>query len=150
VTAADPLSQPSSQLSIPRMRPRCGLQWVLPSHIISVHVGHRPIALYSSLPVYTILARSSSTSFYLNSSVARYLPSRTLRSQNTNLPRTKTVFDLHAFRVAAPTVFYSLPQDIRSTNNICAFCRLLKTFYFRNAFNHHERHHLRLRFNIFC
>jgi len=36
-----------------------------------------------------------------------------------------------AFRVAAPTVFNSLPQDIRSTDNISAFCRLLKTFYFR-------------------
>jgi len=60
------------------------------------------------------LARSSSTSLYLNSSVARYLPSRTLHSQDTNLlavPRTKTVFGSRAFRVAAPTVFYSLPQD---------------------------------------
>jgi len=86
------------------------------------------------------LTPSSSTSLYLNSSVARYLPSRTLRSQNTNLlavPRTKTVFGSHAFHVAAPTVFNSLPQDIRSTNNISAFCRLLKTFYFRNAFNQH-------------
>ena len=86
------------------------------------------------------LARSSSTSSYLNSSVARYLPSRTLRSQDTNLlavPRTKTVFGSRAFRVAAPTVFNSLPQDIRSTDNISIFCRLLKTFYFRNAFNQH-------------
>ena len=84
------------------------------------------------------LARSSSTSSYLNSSVTRYLPSRTLRSQDTNLlaiPRTKTVFGSRAFRVAAPTVFNSLPQDIRSTDNISTFCRLLKTFYFRNAFN---------------
>ena len=86
------------------------------------------------------LARSSSTTSYLNSSVARYLPSRTLRSQDTNLlavPRTKTIFGSRAFRVAAPTVFNSLPQDIRSTDNIYAFCRLLKTFYFRNAFNQH-------------
>jgi len=28
--------------------------------------------------------------------------------------------------------------------------RLLKTFYFCNAFNKHYRHHPRLRFNIFC
>ena len=72
----------------------------------------------------TFLARLSSTSSYLNSSVARYLPSRTLRSQDTNLlavPRTKTVFGSHAFRVAAPTVFNSLPPDIRSTDNIYAF-----------------------------
>jgi len=86
------------------------------------------------------LARSSSTSSYLNSLVARYLPSRTLRSQDTNLfavPRTKTVFGSRAFRVAVPTVFNSLPQDIRSTNNISTFCHLLKTFYFCNAFNQH-------------
>ena len=86
------------------------------------------------------LACSSATSFYLNSSVARYLPSRTLRSQDTCLlavPRTKTVFGSRAFRVAAPTVFNSLPQDIRSTDNISTFCRLLKTFYFRKAFDQH-------------
>ena len=86
------------------------------------------------------LARSSATSSYLNSSVSRYLPSRTLRSQDTCLlvvPRTKTVFGSRAFRVTAPTVFNSLPQDIRSTDNISTFCRLLKTFYFRNAFDQH-------------
>ena len=74
------------------------------------------------------LARSSTTSSYLNSSVARYLPSHTLRSQDTCLlavPTTKTVFDSRAFRVASPTVFNSLPEDIRSTDNISRFCRLL-------------------------
>jgi hypothetical protein len=82
------------------------------------------------------LARSSTTSSYLNSSVARYLPSSMLRSQDTCLltvPRTKTVFGSRAFRVAAPTVFNSLPQDIRSTDNISSFCRILKMFYFRKA-----------------
>jgi len=84
------------------------------------------------LATLAFLARSFSTSMYLNSSVARYLPSRTLRSQDTNLlavPRKKTV---------------------RSTENISVFCRLLKKFYFRNAFNQHLRHHPRLRFNISC
>jgi len=42
-----------------------------------------------------------------------------------------------AFRVAAPTVFNALPQDIRSADNILTFCRLLNMFYFRNAFNQH-------------
>ena len=49
------------------------------------------------------LALSSATSSYLNSSVARYLPSRTLHSQDTCLlvvPKTKTVFGSIAFRVA--------------------------------------------------
>jgi len=86
------------------------------------------------------LARSSSTSSYLDSLVARKLLSCTLRSQDTNLlavPRTKTVFGSHSYHVAASTVFNSLPQDIRLTDNISTFCRLLKTFYFRNAFNQH-------------
>ena len=86
------------------------------------------------------LAHSSATSLYLNSSVARYLTSRTLRSQDTcqlAVPRTKKVFGSRAFRVAAPTVFNSLPQEIRSTDNISTFCRLLRTFYFRNAFDQH-------------
>jgi len=86
------------------------------------------------------LTCSSATSSYLNLLVAQYLPIRTLCSRDTNLlavPRTKTVFGLRAFRVAAPTVFNSLPQDIRSTDNISTFCRLLKMFYFRNASNQH-------------
>ena len=86
------------------------------------------------------LARSSATSSYLNSSVARYLPSRTLRPQNTCLlavPRTTTFFGSRAFRVAAPTVFNSLPRNISSTDNFSMFCRLLKSFYYRNAFDQH-------------
>ena len=53
------------------------------------------------------------------------------------VPRSNTVFGSRAFRVAAPTVFNSLPQDIRSCDNISTFCRRLKTFYFRNAFIEH-------------
>ena len=67
------------------------------------------------------LARSSVTSSYLNSSIARYLPSRTLRPQDTCLlavPRTKIVFGSPAFCIAAPTVLNSLPQVIRSTDSI--------------------------------
>jgi len=58
----------------------------------------------------------------LITSVARYLPSCTLRSQDTNLlavHTTKTVFGSRAFRVAALTVFNSLPLDIRSTRHLC-------------------------------
>ena len=89
---------------------------------------------------FAFLASTSATSSYLNSSVARYSPSRSLRSQDTCLlavPRSNTVFGSRAFRVAAPTVFNSLPQDIRSCDNISTFCHRLKTFYFRNAFIEH-------------
>ena len=85
------------------------------------HCHHR---IDFKLAKLAFLARSSATSSYLNSSVARYLPSRTLRSQDTcllDVPRTKTVFGSRAFRVAAPTVFNSLPQAIRSTDKIFTF-----------------------------
>ena len=59
--------------------------------------------------------------------MSRYLTSRCYQD--------KKVFCSRAFRVAAPTVFNPLPQDIRSTDNISTFCHLLKTFYSRNAFD---------------
>jgi hypothetical protein len=87
---------------------------------------------------FAFLAHTSATSSYLNSSVARYSPSRSLRSQDTCLlvvPRSKTVYGSRAFRVAAPTVFNSLPHDVRTCENILTFCRHVKTFYFNSAFN---------------
>jgi len=86
------------------------------------------------------LARSSSTSSNLSSLLSLdicHLALSTLRILIFSLAfrRTKTVFSSRAFRVAAPTVFNSLPRDIRSTDSISTFCRLLKTFYFGNAFN---------------
>ena len=86
------------------------------------------------------LARSTATSSYLNSSVASYKPSRSLRSQEScflTVPRSKTIFGSRAFRIAAPTVFNSLTQEIRSCDNVLSFCRQLKTFYFRRAFDSH-------------
>jgi len=70
------------------------------------------------------LVRLSTTSSYLNSLVTGYLPSRTLHSQDINLlavPRTKTFFGLHVFRVAAQTVFNFLFQYIGSTDNVGSY-----------------------------
>ena len=84
------------------------------------------------------LVLTRNTSYYLNSSATHYMPSRSLRSQDACLltvPNCKTAFGSRAFRVAAPTVFNSLPKDIRSCDSTSTFCRLLKTFYFRDAFD---------------
>jgi len=64
------------------------------------------------------LARSSATSSYLHELVS---------------------FSLSAIPYASlPKYLLALcSQDIRSTDNISTFCRLLKTFYFRNAFDQH-------------
>jgi hypothetical protein len=84
------------------------------------------------------LARSSSTTAHLNSLVSSYTPSRSLRSGDNNLlivPRSKLVIGTRAFRSAAPTVFNSLPSELRSYDNVKTFCGHLKTFFFNNAFN---------------
>ena len=114
-----------------------------PDQLLGRQLCYRYTTHASALQTVIMRCNYSSSQYLLSArwdSELRRLPSRTLRSQDTCLlavPRTKTVFGSRAFRVAAPTVFNSLPQDIRSTDNISTFCRLLKTFYFRNAFDQH-------------
>jgi len=65
-----------------------------------------------------------------------YVPGRNLRSSQSNLlcvPSYKLNFGAHSFRVAAPTVWNSLPADIRACTFYGSFIRQLKT-YFNNAF----------------
>jgi len=60
-----------------------------------------------------------------------YTPTRTLRSFDTNLlcvPRVRTCFGSRGFSVAAPTIWNSLPLDIRNSYSIASFRRQLKTF----------------------
>ena len=47
----------------------------------------------------------------------------------------KKTFANRSFSVSGPTVWNSLPSDIRSSENIQTFKRKLKTHYFRLAFN---------------
>jgi len=64
------------------------------------------------------------------------IPSRTLRSSDTNLlsvPRIRTCFGSRSFSVAAPTIWNSLPFDIRNSCSIASFHRKLKTFYFSTS-----------------
>jgi len=80
---------------------------------------------------FAFLARASTSSSYRNSSVAQYLPSHSLRSQNAcllALPRCKAVYGSHMFRIATPTFFSLFPQDIRCCDSILTFCCLLKIF----------------------
>jgi len=96
---------------------------------------------------------------YLNSVLEYYIPSRTLRSSDTNLlsvPRVRaydsnfcfdiwrvinadylltyfrTCFGTRSFSVAALTIWNSLPLDIRNSWSIVSFPRKLKTFIFFN------------------
>jgi len=57
-----------------------------------------------------------------------------LRSPDTNLlsvPRVRTRFSSRSFSVAAPTIWNSLPFDIRNNCSIASFRRKLKTFFFQ-------------------
>ena len=82
-------------------------------------------------------ARSAAAPNYLCNLVSAYAPSRSLRSSVANLltvPPHKLTFGSRAFRVAAPTIWNSLPDDIRSSNSLALFRRRLKTHFFNRAF----------------
>ena len=71
---------------------------------------------------------------YLNSVLEHYTPARTLRSSDTNLlsvPRVRTCFGSRSFSVAAPTIWNSVPFDIRNSCSMASFRRKLKTFFFQ-------------------
>ena len=71
---------------------------------------------------------------YLNSVLEHYTPARTLRSSDTNLlsvPRVRTCFGSRSFSVAAPTIWNSLPSDVRNSCSVASFRHKLKTFFFQ-------------------
>ena len=67
---------------------------------------------------------------YLSRFFIPYRPSRVLRSSSSSnllqVPRTNLIFGSHSFRAAAPTVWNSLPDSIRSSNTLNSFRRHLK------------------------
>ena len=82
-------------------------------------------------------ARSAAAPNYLCNLVSAYAPSRSLRSSVANLltvPSHKLTFGSRAFRVATPTIWNSLPEDIRSSDSLAIFRRRLKTHFFNRAF----------------
>ena len=60
---------------------------------------------------------------------------KTLQRGDLNIPRTKTVtFGPRSFEVAGPTLWNSLPVNIRNANSLPLFKKLLKTFLFIKAY----------------
>jgi len=76
---------------------------------------------------------------YLSHLLTPYRPSRVLRSSfSSNLlqvPRTNLTFGSCSFHAAAPTVWNSLPDSVRSSNTLNSFRHHLKIHYFQAAFN---------------
>ena len=75
---------------------------------------------------------------YLRDLLQLYVPGRRLRSSDKELkmkePRTKTKMGDRAFSSYAPTLWNSLPDNIRCAKTIDIFKSLLKTYLFRIAF----------------
>jgi len=70
---------------------------------------------------------------YLSELLLHYQPLRKLRSSDANLlvvPKILTSIGRRSFSFAAPTVWNSLPPDLRSCSSISTFCGRLKTHLF--------------------
>ena len=76
---------------------------------------------------------------YLSDLIQLYVPSRSLRSASQNLLKTKvtkfkTLGD-RSFSFTAPSIWNSLPFDLRCEKSIDSFKKKLKTHYFKEAYN---------------
>ena len=81
--------------------------------------------------------RSTGSPAYLQSAVSDYVPSRQLRSSSMVLlaeTPTRTVIARRAFSHAAPTVWNSLPYEIRTSETFERFRSCLRTHFYKLAF----------------
>lgn len=89
------------------------------------------------LSVLTYRSLNGTTANYLSTLITPYSPARTLRSSSSNLltvPRSRLCFTDKAFEIAGPSVWNSLPSEIRNNDTLNSFCRSLKTHFYRQAF----------------
>ena len=80
---------------------------------------------------------------YLSELLQPYNQARSLRSNNKDLvltvPRSVNGLGDRSFRIYGPTVWNKLPGNVRATKDLCTFKKLLKTVYFKLAFNVQRR-----------
>ena len=75
---------------------------------------------------------------YISNLLVPYKPVRALRSSDKHLltvPRTSSTLGDCAFSVAAPTLWNSLPLDIRCCDSLQSFKTLLKTHLYNKVYN---------------
>ncbi len=70
---------------------------------------------------------------YLSQLLSVYTPSRDLRSSDSGLLVIRSMGD-RAFSSCAPTLWNSLPSEIRQAESFSVFKSVLKTYFFRIAF----------------
>ena len=76
---------------------------------------------------------------YLSNLLIPYNPVRVLRSSDKHLlviPRTSSALGDRAFSVSAPTLWNSLPLNIRSSDSLQSFKNLLKTYLYNQVYLH--------------
>ena len=88
----------------------------------------------------TYKIRCTSRPAYLHSLLSNRISesTATLRSASwplLHVPRTRTVYGSHAFSVAAPTLWNSLPADTTNSPSLTVFRNRLKTFLFHHTFS---------------
>ena len=107
----------------------------LPSAIALRQLHWLPVKqrIYFKIATLTYRTLQSGSPSYLSSLINLNKPSRPLRSSSLNLlhvPFTPMVVGRKAFRFVAPTVWNSIPQNIRLSPSIGSFKRSLKTHLF--------------------
>ena len=99
--------------------------------------NRRPQECQGSVGLIVFIRVSIAQWFFLFLTAHR--PFHILRSSSSSnllqIPRTNLIFGSRSFHAAAPTVWNSLPDSIRSSNTLNSFRHHLKTHYFQAAFN---------------
>ena len=98
-----------------------------------------PIAERAQFKVLCLVYKSihGSSPGYLSELITPYVPNRELRSGSSHLlcvRKCRIKYGERAFSHAGPTLWNTLPLDIRITRSIQIFKRKLKTFLFRKAY----------------
>ena len=103
------------------------LHWLLP---IDARVQFKIATL-------TFKALNTGNPPYLASLLHQHTPYRTLQSPSANLlsvTRCNLPFGTRGFRTAAPTIWNSLPANVRSSATLSTFRRHLKSHLFQSSF----------------
>ena len=76
---------------------------------------------------------------YITNMVKRYIPGRSLRSQNTTqleVPKGRTAsYGDRCYTRAAPLLWNTLPSQLQNTNKLSSFKSLLKTYLFQQYYH---------------
>ena len=108
-------------------------------HLTSNRLHWLPIDARIKFKIATLTFKALNIGYppYLASLLHRHNPCRALRSASANVlsvARSNLSFGSRAFRIAAPTVWNSLPPHVRSCTTLITFRKHLKSHLFQSSF----------------